>query len=45
MTLDPDFQPIFPKLFELPAALMQVIKNGGHSPHSESSSAADFNRM
>jgi len=30
---------------QLPAALMQVIKNGGHSPHSESSSAADFNRM
>jgi len=30
---------------ELPAALMQVIKNGGHSPHSESASAAEFSRI
>lgn len=30
---------------ELPAALMQVIKNGGHSPHSESASAAEFRRL
>jgi len=30
---------------ELPAASMHVIKNGGHSPHSESPSAAEFGRL
>lgn len=30
---------------ELPAALVQIIKNGGHSPHSESASAAEFTRL
>ena len=30
---------------EVPAARMQVIKGGGHSPHSESASAAEFSRV
>jgi len=30
---------------EVPAAPMRVIKGGGHSPHSESASAAEFNRV
>jgi pimeloyl-ACP methyl ester carboxylesterase len=29
---------------ELPSAHMHVIPNGGHSPHSESASAAEFGR-